>query len=80
MNEHEHNTSNDLDTANDIEELQMKIAFQDDLIEKLNEALIEQQNQIHTLQHQMQHVIKKVKGMSASNLASEEEETPPPHY
>lgn len=74
MNEHEHNT------ANDIEELQMKIAFQDDLIEKLNEALIEQQNQIHTLQHQMQHVIKKVKGMSASNLASEEEETPPPHY
>ena len=74
MNEHEHNT------ASDIEELQMKIAFQDDLIEKLNEALIEQQNQIHTLQHQMQHVIKKVKGMSASNLASEEEETPPPHY
>lgn len=80
MNEHEHNTPNDLDTANDIEELQMKIAFQDDLIEKLNEALIEQQNQIHTLQHQMQHVIKKVKGMSASNLASEDEETPPPHY
>lgn len=80
MNEHEHNTSNDLDTANDIEELQMKIAFQDDLIEKLNEALIEQQNQIHTLQHQMQHVIKKVKGMSASDLASEEEEAPPPHY
>lgn len=66
--------------TNDIEELQIKMAFQDDLIEKLNLAIIEQQNQIHTLQHQMQHVIKKVKGMSASNLASEEEETPPPHY
>ena len=66
--------------TNDIEELQIKMAFQDDLIEKLNLAIIEQQNQIHTLQHQMQHVIKKVKGMSVSNLASEEEETPPPHY
>ena len=66
--------------TNDIEELQIKMAFQDDLIEKLNLAMIEQQNQIHTLQYQMQHVIKKMKGMSASNLASEEEETPPPHY
>lgn len=71
MNEHDDNT---------IAELQFKVAFQDDLIEKLNDALVEQQNQIHTLQHQMQHVIKKLKGLSASQMASEEEETPPPHY
>ncbi|MCY7295648.1 SlyX family protein [Alteromonas sp. a30] len=71
------------DTAhllNEITELQTKLAFQDDLIEQLNQALVSQQNQIHKLEYQMKHVVSKVKNMSVSNLASEDEETPPPHY
>lgn len=68
------------DLENEIMELQTKIAFQDDLIEQLNQALVAQQKQIHTLEYQMKHVVSKVKSMSVSNLASEDEETPPPHY
>lgn len=66
--------------TNDIEELQMKLAFQEDVIETLNKAVADQQRQIHELQFQMKHVIDKVKTMSVSNVASEDEETPPPHY
>lgn len=66
--------------SNNIEELQMKLAFQDDVIEKLNQALVEQQHQIHELQYQMKHVVGKVKSLSVSNMASEDEEAPPPHY
>ena len=68
------------DLSNDIEELQTKLAFQDDIIEKLNQALVEQQHQILELQYQMKHVVDKVKSMSVSNMAGEDEETPPPHY
>ncbi|UAA38894.1 SlyX family protein [Paraneptunicella aestuarii] len=63
-----------------IEELQTKIAFQEDVIESLNDALVEQQRQIHELQFQMKHVVDKMKSISASPVASESEETPPPHY
>ncbi len=68
------------DLKAEIEELQMKVAFQEDTIEQLNTALVEQQNQIHSLEFQMKHVVSKVKSMSVSNMASESEETPPPHY
>lgn len=63
-----------------IDELEMKIMFQEDLIERLNQSLGEQQQQLCELQFQMKHVLAKVKAMSASQVASEEEETPPPHY
>ena len=64
----------------EITELQTKLAFQDDMIEQLNQALISQQAQIYTLEYQMKQVISKVKSLSVSHLASENEETPPPHY
>lgn len=64
----------------DIEQLQMKVAFQEDTIEKLNEALARQQIQIDHMTFQLGHVIDKVKQIQPSNLADESEETPPPHY
>ncbi|MBE1300441.1 MAG: hypothetical protein GJ680_11120 [Alteromonadaceae bacterium] len=65
---------------NDIEELQMKLAYQEDTIEKLNAALVKQQRQIQDLEFKLGHIMDKVKQMSVSNMASEAEETPPPHY
>ncbi len=64
----------------DIEQLQMKVAFQEDTIETLNEALAKQQVQIDQMTFQLGHVIDKVKQIQPSNLADESEETPPPHY
>jgi len=65
---------------NEIEQLQVKVAYQEDTIEALNQALIKQQRQIDELQFKMQHVSNKLKDMSSSNIASLDEETPPPHY
>lgn len=64
----------------EIEQLQMKVAFQEDTIETLSEALAKQQIQIDQLVFQLKHVVEKVKQVQPSNVASEEEETPPPHY
>ena len=64
----------------DIEQLQMKVAFQEDTIESLNQALIEQQKQIDDLQFSLKRLDSKVSAIEPSNMASEKEETPPPHY
>ena len=64
----------------DIEQLQMKLAFQEDTIESLNQALIEQQKQIDELQFQLKRLDSKVNAIEPSNLSSEKEEAPPPHY
>ncbi|UTV27983.1 SlyX family protein [Photobacterium atrarenae] len=63
-----------------IDELEMKQAFQEQTIEELNQALTQQQFVIDKMQTQMQFLVGKVKGIEPSNMASESEETPPPHY
>ncbi|MGF1685358.1 SlyX family protein [Photobacterium japonica] len=63
-----------------IDELEMKQAFQEQTIEELNQALTAQQFTVDKIQTQMKFMVGKVKGMEPSNMASESEETPPPHY
>ncbi|MCG7585642.1 SlyX protein [Photobacterium proteolyticum] len=63
-----------------IDELEMKQAFQEQTIEDLNQALTKQQFLIDEMQVQLKYMVGKVKGMEPSNMASESEETPPPHY
>ena len=63
-----------------IDELEMKQAFQEQTIEELNQALTQQQFVIDKMQTQMQFLVGKVKGIEPSNMAIESEETPPPHY
>lgn len=64
----------------DIEQLQMKVAFQEDTIESLNKALIKQQKQLENLQFSFKQVLNKLQAIEPSNMADEHEETPPPHY
>ena len=64
----------------DIEQLQTKVAFQEDTIDTLSQALADQQLQIDKLVFQMQHVVDKLKQVQTSNIANASEETPPPHY
>ncbi|GAB3534031.1 MULTISPECIES: SlyX family protein [Photobacterium] len=63
-----------------IDELEMKQAFQEQTIEDLNQALTKQQFLIDEMQVQLKYMVGKVKGIEPSNMASESEETPPPHY
>ena len=63
-----------------IAELEMKSAFQETAIEELNQSLIEQQFLIDKMQVQLRYLVNKLKDMQPSNIASQAEETPPPHY
>lgn len=61
-------------------ELETKIAFQEQIIEDLNQALVHQQFALDKLQLQVRNLAEKLQGISGSNVASRAEETPPPHY
>ncbi len=71
-------TKPDLQTQ--IDELQSKLAFQEHTIESLNTALSTQQGQIIEMERKLGFVIDKIKTLQQSNIASADEETPPPHY
>lgn len=63
-----------------IEDLEYKLAFQEQTIETLNDALTQQQLLLSKMQDQMKYVVGKVKNMDTSTLADPAHETPPPHY
>ncbi|AWL10604.1 Protein SlyX like protein [Saliniradius amylolyticus] len=67
-------------TDEDIEALQTQLAFQEDTIDQLNQALASQQRQIEALEFKLGHVVDRLKQVKVSNIAREDEETPPPHY
>ena len=63
-----------------VNDLECQLAFQEQTIEELNEALSQQQMLITRMQDQMKFVVGKVKNMDGPNLADASEDTPPPHY
>jgi len=60
-------------------ELEMKLAFQEEVIHKLDEALIDQQQQIMALQRQVKLLGNEVRTLDAQT-DSQQLEPPPPHY
>ena len=63
-----------------VEELEMKLTFQDELIEQLNQSLIEQQSDIRKLTRLLEKMGNEMKDMRESNIADQAQEAPPPHY
>lgn len=63
-----------------IEDLECKVAFQEQTIDELNEALAQQQLLINKMKDQMKYVVGKMKNMETSNMADPNKEPPPPHY
>jgi SlyX protein len=60
-------------------ELEMKLAFQEEVIHKLDEALIDQQQQIMALHRQVKLLGNEVRTLDAQT-GSQQPEPPPPHY
>ncbi|MEF1284730.1 SlyX family protein [Vibrio sp. M250220] len=63
-----------------VNDLECQLAFQEQTIEELNDALSQQQLLITKMQDQMKYVVGKVKNIDSSSLADPSQETPPPHY
>ena len=63
-----------------IDHLETQLAFQEDTIEQLNQALANQQFQIDKMDFKLQQVTERMKQIEPSNMADSSEEAPPPHY
>lgn len=61
-------------------ELEMRLAFQDDVINTLSEQVAKQEMDIRELWDAKKVLHKQLKDISPSNIKAEEYETPPPHY
>jgi SlyX protein len=63
-----------------IEMLETRNAFQDDLIEQLNQEITVHQSQLAELQHQVAIIANRIKENTPDQHDKEEVEPPPPHY
>lgn len=70
------------DLADELIELQTRIAYQEDTINQLNQVITKQDADILQLQHQMRLLAKRIDELSFAQGADAEEITNerPPHY
>lgn len=69
-----------MDNQAKMDDLQIKLAFQDDLLETLNQVVVGQQQQIDLLQQQVKLLYQQIRSLQPSNIADVAEDVPPPHY
>ncbi len=60
-------------------ELETKLAYQEDMLETLNQIVTHQQDELTTLRLALQKLHQQIQQMPPTNLANTEQETPP-HY
>lgn len=63
-----------------LNDLESRVAFQDDLLETLNAIVAEQQNQIDLMQRQIGMLYDQLKSLSPTEIAMGNEQERPPHY
>lgn len=61
-------------------ELEIKFMQQDQTLEALSEQVYLQQKEIFNLSQQLKILTERLKTLAVSPIASQAEETPPPHY
>lgn len=65
---------------NKINDLQCQLAFQEQVIEELNSALSSQQSQLSQMQEKLDLLVTRIRTFNGSDIATNAEEAPPPHY
>ena len=61
-------------------ELETKLAFQETIVEELNEIVTRQQQQLDILQSAIEQLNDRLKSASEETVMEPAQERPPPHY
>lgn len=63
-----------------ITELEIRQAFQEELLETLNQVVAAQQQQVELLQGQVRLLYQQLRSLQPSDIVDPAQEPPPPHY
>ncbi|HKJ83354.1 MAG TPA: SlyX family protein [Mariprofundaceae bacterium] len=61
-------------------DLEVKLSFQDRMIQDLNEVVIRQQHEIEKLQVEIRSIRSQLTTTDSPQIRKQSEEEPPPHY
>jgi SlyX protein len=67
-------------TDSRLTDLEIRLTHQEAALEEMSRTLIRQERVIEELRDEIQRLQRQLLTLSPSNVASEAEETPPPHY
>lgn len=62
-----------------VEDLEIRLAFQEDALDTINKIVIDQQKEIDTL-HSYIRILKEKISSVESSMPTPENDAPPPHY
>lgn len=67
-------------TQNRIEQLEIKISFQEDNIETINQELFDLQSKLNILSENIAYLVSKFKESNPQNAEIDQVDMRPPHY
>ena len=73
-------SAGDQELVERIEALEIKSAYQEDTIEKLNTVVIEQEARLNACEQKMKLLMDKLKELQPESAASFDQQEIPPHY
>ncbi|MFO1149879.1 MAG: SlyX family protein [Alsobacter sp.] len=63
-----------------LEDVEVRLAYQDQVIEDLNKVIVEQWSAMDTFRRQIERLEERVRDLQERPIPGAQDEPPPPHY